>query len=300
MRPVLRPGLRVLRRDVRTLQLGLDWPGLCTLPDNAAVRAVLAAIDGFRDLHGVLLAAADGGVAYHDVRQALEVLLDCGAVVDQASRRPRDVDETTWTAWWLLAGPGRSAQDIAAERSRRHVRVCGSGQIAERIGLLLNAAHIAWSAEDNPAAGGNLRRTSAVDLVLLTGDEEPDRSLADRYLRDGTPHLWASVRDIVGIVGPFVLPGVTGCLRCADLIRTETDSSWPTLLESARVRQPPHTPADPLVAALVAAWAASEVAVWASGLRPQTLNALLEMPQGFGAVDRFEVQMHPSCGCGWP
>lgn len=289
MRPLLRPGLQVLRRDVRTLQLGLDWPGLCTLRETPALRAVLAAVDGFRDLQGVVLAAAASGADVDEARAALDVLIDCGAVVDQANCRRLDTPESAWTSWWLLAGPERCAADIWAERQQHHVRIQGTGQVADRVGALLTAAHVPWSDD-----------AQAADLVVLASDCEPPRSQADSSMRDAVPHLWTWVRDVVGVVGPFVVPGVTGCLRCADRARADVDPAWPTLLESAGVRRPVALACDPLLAALVGAWAAQEVAVWASGLRPQTFNAVIEVPQGFGDVDRQHLELHPQCGCGWP
>jgi bacteriocin biosynthesis cyclodehydratase domain-containing protein len=288
VRPLLRPGLRVLRRDVRTLQLGLDWPGLCTLQETPALRAVLAAVDGFRDLQGVVLAAADSGADLDEARAALDVLIDCGAVVDQASCRRLGSPESSWTSWWLLAGPRRGAADILAARQRQHVRIEGTGQVADRIGDLLTAAHVPWSLD-----------ADAADLVVLASDSEPLRSLADASMRDAVPHLWTWVRDVVGVVGPFVVPGVTGCLRCADHARAELDPAWPTLLESAAARPPAAAACDPVLAALVGAWTAQEIAIWASGLRPQTINAVIEVPQGFGDVDRQSVELHPHCGCGW-
>lgn len=288
MRPTLRPGLQILRRDLNTLQLGLDWPGLCTLPDSPALQTVLTAVDGFRDLQGVILAAVNAGTDADEARAALDVLIDCGAVVDQASCRRTDSSEGAWTSWWLLAGPGRAAGDILTERQRHRVLLRGDGHVAERLGALLTDAAIPWSAE-----------ATDPDLVVLVSDEEPSRTSGDAAMRRATPHLWAWVREVVGVVGPFVLPGSTGCLRCADHARSELDPAWSTVLASAQVRPPAVVACDPVLAALVAAWAAQEVAVWTSGLRPQTMNAVIEVPQGFGDLDRQVIELHPRCGCGW-
>ena len=43
------------------------------------------------------------------------------------------------------------------------------------------------------------------------------------------PHLVATVRGETGVVGPLVVPGVTSCLRCADLHRRDADPRWPRL-----------------------------------------------------------------------
>jgi hypothetical protein len=289
VRPLLRPGLQILRRDARTVQLGLDWPGVCTLSETPALRSVLAAIDGFRDLRGVVMAAVDSGSDLDEAQTALDLLIDCGAVVDQAACWRRDTGESSWSSWWLLAGPGRSATDILRERQRRHVRVEGSGQVASSVGPLLTTACVPWSDD-----------STAPDLVVLAHDGEPPRDLADGLMRDGVPHVWACVRDVVGIVGPFVVPGATGCLRCADQARADIDPAWPTLLQSAAARRAVVPACDPLTAGLVGTWVAQEVALWASGLRPQTIDAIIEVPFGFGAVETSRVQLHPRCGCGWP
>src|SRR6476620_9576101 len=105
MRPMLRPGLHVVRRDVRTLQLGLEWPGVVALADTPAVREVLAAVDGFRDLEGVMLAVQARGLSEEDTRRAVDALLDCGVLVDQGDVRPANVEAPVWCAWWLLSGP---------------------------------------------------------------------------------------------------------------------------------------------------------------------------------------------------
>ena len=48
------------------------------------------------------------------------------------------------------------------------------------------------------------------------------------------PHLPVRVRDGAGLVGPLVLPGVTSCLRCADLHRSDRDAGWPAVAAQLR------------------------------------------------------------------
>ena len=52
----------------------------------------------------------------------------------------------------------------------------------------------------------------------------------------GVPHLPVRVRDGTGLVGPLVIPGVTSCLGCADLHRSERDAAWPAV-----AAPPPNT-----------------------------------------------------------
>ena len=59
-----------------------------------------------------------------------------------------------------------------------------------------------------------------------------------RVVRDlhdaGVPHLLVRVRDGAGLVGPLVMPGVTSCLRCADLHRSDRDAAWPAVAAQLR------------------------------------------------------------------
>jgi len=288
VRPILRPGLQILRRDVNTIQLGLDWPGVCTLSATPALSAVLEAVDGFRDSAGVVLAAVETGASRADAECALDVLVDCGALVDQATVWRRSDSEGAWAALWLLAGPERGATEVVRGRQRQRVQVRGIGDVADAVRSVLSLARVTAAPD------------GAADLVVLASDSEPSRDVADSVMNEGVAHVWVYTREVVGVLGPFVVPGRSGCLRCADSARSELDPAWPTLLESAAAR-PLATPAcDPLLAALLGAWAAQEVAVWASGLRPQTWDCVIEVPLGFGSVSAQALGLHPRCGCGWP
>ena len=288
MRPILRPGLQVLRRDANTVQLGLDWPGVCTLSVTPALTAVLEAVDGFRDSSGVVLAAVETGASRADAQSALDVLIDCGALVDQATVWRRDDSEGAWAALWLLAGPERGATEVVCGRQGQRVQVRGTGYVGDAVRSVLSLAGVTAVPQ------------GAANLLVLASDSEPSRDVADDVMREGVAHVWVYTREVVGVIGPFVVPGRSGCLRCADLARSELDPAWPTLLESAAARPLPTPACDPLLAALLGAWAAQEVAVWASGLRPQTWDCVIEIPQGFGSVSSQAFGMHPRCGCGWP
>lgn len=52
--------------------------------------------------------------------------------------------------------------------------------------------------------------------------------------REGIAHLPVRVRDGTGLVGPLVIPGVTSCLRCADLHRSDRDPAWPAIAAQLR------------------------------------------------------------------
>jgi hypothetical protein len=294
MRPIVRPGLKILRRDARTVQLGLDWPGVGVLRETRALRAVLGSIDGFRDAAGVLLAATATGVPREECEESLAVLVECGAVVDQARRSVRPVrgqaaiGEASLSSLWLLAGPGHDVHALLRARSTAAVWVDGKGLVADTVRGLMGTANVAMSAS-----------AAKAETMVVASDSEPDRSRADATMHSGLPHVWAYVRELVGVVGPFVLPGQSACLRCVDAARADVDAAWPTLLESAAAKPLPVEPCDPVLATLVAAWAVQEVALWVSGIRPQTYGQVIEVPHGCGPVETAVFEVHPHCGCGW-
>jgi hypothetical protein len=289
VRPILRPGVRLLRRDRHAWQLGLDWPGAAVVADSPALEAVLDSLDGLRDYEAVVLAASAHGVDQAACGQTLDALIDRGLVTDGDETRPGDVPESAWAAWSLLSGRGSRAGDVHLRRRAASVAVDGSGAVADEIRRLLPRAHV-----DTVEVG------SEAGLIVVAGDCEPARARADNALHTGLPHVWASVRDCVGLVGPFVLPGQTACLRCADAARADVDPAWPTLVDAVTRTRPVVTAVDAPLADAVAALTVHEIAVWASGLGPQTLDGIVEIPYGFGPIQRVGVEQHPRCGCGWP
>jgi bacteriocin biosynthesis cyclodehydratase domain-containing protein len=289
VRPILRPGVRLVRRDRRAWQFGLDWPGASVIADSPAVQAVLESLDGFRDYDAVVMAAAARGVDAALCHQTLAALVERGLVTDGNRTRPADVSEPAWTAWSLLAGRSEDASDVDQRRRGVSVSVDGSGMVADQIRRLLPGARVGVAADG-----------AAASLLVVAADGEPSRSSADAAQHAGLPHLWVSIRDCVGLVGPLVLPGETACLRCADAARREIDPAWPTLVDSVTRARPVVAAVDDPLATAVAALAVHEIAVWASGLGPQTLNGIVELPYGFGPVQRVALEQHPQCGCGWP
>lgn len=83
-----------------------------------------------------------------------------------------------------------------------------------------------------------------VDLAIEVGEFViPTRRYLPLLSAD-VPHL-AVVRDIAGLqLGPFVVPGVTPCLRCDDLETLAAHPDWPAvatqLVNSAPVTYPPE------------------------------------------------------------
>ena len=103
---------------------------------------------------------------------------------------------------------------------------------------------------------------------------EPDRDLLDPYLRDGVPHLVVRLTEGDAVVGPFVVPGRTACLRCVDAHHAVADVRWPLLVaqqaaRTSRLRDDAvPEPVDPALAHLALAWAARDLVQPRGGAAP--------------------------------
>ena len=158
-----------------------------------------------------------------------------------------------------------------------------------------------------PARPGPRPRTKRPDIavVALVGVGEPSREELDGHLRDGAPHLLVRLVEGRAVVGPFVVPGHTPCLRCTDAHLTDADPSWPLLVEqyaravrSDREDGVPE-PVDAALASLALAWAARDLATYAEGGAPTTLASTIELAPRLGTVETRHWSPHPRCGCSW-
>ena len=125
------------------------------------------------------------------------------------------------------------ARSHPAPRSGRaaSIRVHGQGPLAD---LLVDALRCSGARINHTSQPHVVVRTDNTDLVVLT-----DHLVADpRLVRDlhdaGVAHLPVRVRDGAGLVGPMVIPGVTSCLGCADLHRSDRDAAWPVVAAQLR------------------------------------------------------------------
>ena len=184
------------------------------------------------------------------------------------------------------------------------IRVHGCGPLSELLiaGLRCSGARVGHTSHAN-ATGA----PAGVDLVVLA-----DWLAADpRLLRDlhtaRVPHLPVRVRDGAGLVGPLVIPGVTSCLTCADLHRTDRDPAWPAL--ATQLREVIGTADRPTVLA-TAALALGQVQRVIAGVRegcgsdgagapPPAFDTSWEIDVGTGAIRARRWPRHPLCGC-WP
>jgi hypothetical protein len=146
------------------------------------------------------------------------------------------------------------------------------------------------------ADASGLRHTSRAEVALLVTDQPDECAPADPWVVESRPHLAVvAVPDAVRI-GPFVVPGLTACLRC---VRAWSDAPGP-----ARPGQPgarrldPGPGVDTGLLAVALGWAARDVATWHSGGTPSTWSATVTVGADL-APEARAWQRHPYCGCSW-
>jgi bacteriocin biosynthesis cyclodehydratase domain-containing protein len=190
------------------------------------------------------------------------------------------VDDETPTRPGDLAPAGLTPSDVGTPRGEGAARV---------------AAQAAPSTEVVTVRPGHpLERP---DLAVIAPDDEPDRRMADAFVRAGLPHLFVRMREGRAILGPFVLPGVSSCIRCHDLRRTAHDPRWPSVL--SQVLQAPRGigACDVALATALASHAVLHVLAFLEGGQPPSVDATIEMDLPFGSIRRRSWSAHPACGC---
>ncbi|MCW2866958.1 MAG: hypothetical protein JWR20_1146 [Marmoricola sp.] len=171
-----------------------------------------------------------------------------------------------------------------------HPSGAGGHDVGAGLGALLEAA--------------GLRVTpwlSRCDVALVESWSEVDRDVLDPLLRAGTPHLVVRLVDGGAVLGPFVEPGTTACVRCTDAHRsTEDPDHVPVTTRYVHATGALHRPeAVPHVAALAQAWAVRDLLAHLAGRRPATWSTTWHLPADGGAPVVQEWHRHPACGCCW-
>ena len=309
MRPILRPGSHVLRRDSAEFQIGLDPRSAVILPADEEIRGCLKRLatsadesqfTGNRDAETLGLLAANDLLLDGD---RLRPLMPTQQRTPPATRSRRK--QTTVSRFDVAAvarEDGDDASRLLERRAGSRVRLGTFGDAAGEapaadLQRLVVRAGLCVADEDATA------RSS--DIGVLVGVGEPRRERADSWVRDGTPHILVRLTEGHALVGPFVLPGKTACLRCIDAHHTDADSSWPLLIEQyARLTGLDRAdgipePVDTLLASVAVAWAARDLASYAEGRRPSCWSATIRFDAHLATVESRPWLRHPACGCGW-
>jgi ThiF family len=137
------------------------------------------------------------------------------------------------------------------------------------------------------------------DLVVLPSVEPADAALRGILAGGRVPHLVVGVRETTAVVGPLVLPGVSSCLRCADLHRTDRDPAWPVVAaQLAGVRRRRDEPCDVVLATVAAGVAALQCLAHLDGRPVASAGASLELALPDWRLRRRSWPPHRRCDCG--
>ncbi|HEY6746462.1 MAG TPA: ThiF family adenylyltransferase [Mycobacteriales bacterium] len=234
----------------------------------------------------------------------------------------------------LLPGP-QSPFEVMRGRRAAGVVVHGAGRVGASLATLLAAAgvgrvHVADRGPVRPgdvapagvpaadvdrsraaAAVDALRRVAPEvhsgapppghrpDLVVLASVEPVDTGLRTALVRGRVPHLVVGVRETTAVIGPLVLPGRTGCLRCGDLHRADRDPAWPVVAaQLIGIRRRRDEPCDVALATLAAALAALQCLAHLDGRPPAATGASLELGLADWRLRRRTWPAHSRCDCG--
>jgi len=274
-RPRLRPGLRVVRRDSRHLQVGIDPTDRLVLPDGEPSRRLL----------GDLQAGRRPALAEPGARGWCRELVERGLVVDadaldRTLRGP--VPREAVLSTYACAGP--SATSRLAARSAARVAVDAAEPWRTALLRAMGTAGLV------AAAPGERR-----DAHLLV---DPADDLLDALVRRSEPHL--VVGGVAGriTIGPFVSPGLTACSRCVIAHRCDRDPGHATVMEQYAAGLDDRVPPDPVLLQLAVAWAVRDLVSYAEGDVPATWSTTVAVDPGLELARRQWLR-HPACGCSW-
>ncbi|MDT4914719.1 MAG: hypothetical protein QOC66_3847 [Pseudonocardiales bacterium] len=233
----------------------------------------------------------------------------------------------------LAVEHGDAAAEVLSARRHTSVEVHGTGRVAVHLASVLAAAGIGrvHCAGDGAArlshavpggiavadeglvlaaaAEAALRRAAPdVDTTPLPVSERPDLTilatdapvaaerLAALHAADA-PYLAVDLRLDHGVVGPLVLPGLTGCLRCADLHRSDRDPAWSALAVQLTVGRRHGAASAVSVATVIAGVAAQQALTFLDGGDPECIDATIELRLPDWRLRRRSWPAHPACGC---
>ncbi|MET3962552.1 bacteriocin biosynthesis cyclodehydratase domain-containing protein [Marmoricola sp. OAE513] len=279
-RPVLAPGLHPLEDPSGQVQFGLEPPHRHRVPNTPAVRRVLEILGRGEALPDV--------PEIRTARRLLAPVLRDGDTLVRPGVDPAEVAAVT------LRHPLSAAARLAA---RQDARIEVRGSLGPDVAALVAAVGLGRT--DDKAGSASATPPSA---VLLLSRGEADRDELDVLSARAIPHLLVRAVESEIVVGPFVVPGTTSCVRCLDLHRTTAEPSYGSLL-GARLRADRHDgvvePVDAALAWVALGWAVTDLVRYAEGERPSTWSATVRLDGSPGPVGTEHQRPHPDCSCTW-
>ena len=294
-RPRWRDTVPLLWRGSTIVQFGDDVIVDRVTPAHVAW---LRSLDGLRTAQEI---SDELPVSRADACRILRALLAAGGLDDAAQlpdaarwappEQRADVSRRLGAAMATYRDPHLALRAMD-NRGRTHVAILGDGLLRDAVAAAVDAAGLLEVAQLGKA-----------DVVVLADSHHPDVPAHFAHESLDLPHVHLGVLGARAVVGPFVLPGRTSCLRCAHLHRRDADSAWPLLAVqwSQAVPAMSDVPIDPLLCRLACDLAVTIVRAWADDPeRPaHGMNAAFELRLPDGLPQRVERPAHPLCGCLW-
>ncbi|MET4168003.1 MULTISPECIES: hypothetical protein [Gordonia] len=280
--PRLRPGTPILVQPGNSVRVGID-------PADS------------------LLLDLDASVSAHSVAALLRSLEDA-CTSDTFSRRARRAglqDDDLVLVLSSLVSAGRAVAEVERRSSDFHVLIHGQGPLSEHLTSSLSGSGTSSARHTMRRLPDGSLDAVDTDLVILTDFVVHDPQVVFALTRAGIPHLLVRVRDGVGIVGPLVLPGLSGCLMCADRHRSDADPEWPALAaQLIRTSGQASATVQAMTAAIAYSqieWLVAAVHSRRSGsdspAAPQLLDRVLEVRDDPTRLDIKRWSPHPGCDC---
>ncbi len=135
------------------------------------------------------------------------------------------------------------------------------------------------------------------DLIVLTGEAPLDPDLVQGLHDRAVAHLAVRIGPDDAVVGPFVLPGLSSCLTCADLTRLDRDPAWSLLAVQLTTPRRHAAPSNLALMTLAASIATMQALDYLDGDEPSTLSGSLELQLPDWQIRRRSWPLHPDCDC---
>lgn len=293
-RPCLLPGVPVVPLRDGSIQVGCDPDRAVRLtdPPEGTLR-LLAELTGDRTNEELAQRCAMAVGPVDEVVEALRRhrLLACeSAQIAPLIATPvaRVVADAPWGLELALALLAQGVQRVQVVDARRSalVRQAARHRLADTP-QVLDRLEVVDDRDRRPLASGT-------PTILASGRLEPDPAVVEDLVRHDDPHVVARPRPGGALLGPFVVPGRTSCLACADLIRAGRDASWVeqrAVLTSTRADVP--APLVPWLTSMLLA----QLASWALGGPPDLVDRTVEMSLHDWRQRWRAWRPHPRCGC---
>ena len=214
-RPVLKPWYRLLQLEDRVLlQYG---EALVTFEGQAATRllpALLPLLDGSRSVDEIVHVL--GPPVRRAVEQALDLLQEQGLVTDPAPDFAPEAERRSAEFLAATDPSGSSAAQLLAIVGSARIAVAGSGSLAFEVASALRRSGITGAELYSlPLDSGELSHFELL-IAAPSGEEVPHLSSWNRAALEARVP-WLQVLPFDGhfsAVGPFYVPGETGCYEC--------------------------------------------------------------------------------------